>query len=473
MAGGEQPVIVHTSIGGRPATVAYLHSDWTLAGKDDADFLKVIFADGDVLFLKPATAAVTDFNPDPNWTKGPDGKFTGSEPGAGGGEGGSAEAKSLNPRVAKVGGDSWNKATAVRLERHYQSVKEDVDKTLKTLIAEGLAVPRAWEALTPAQQEETRTRYRQEMANKGALSKTGTPEEMERFTATAWERMPAESKFYYANQYGTSGARSFVPLIEEPKVWDPLQQKGGEDYQRTQLISHHLSERRAMERLAAKGLPSEKGYVRAMDQRMWTGWVESSTSDDGLILQLAAAEALGGRYRAPNTVRTNSFTRDQLITMANDRYSLIGGYAGVQEMLLAKWETTQYLLDKGGVDTFDVYRALSVAGIGASIESGQQPYEEVGAAMKLDIDLMRNGAQSASMNTAVTNGWDGNKDRVVVRIAMPRTAAISIPAYGDNEFEEREVVVTGTAWRGWDAWYRGAPEVEKIPIEVADAYRLT
>ena len=85
-------MIVHTSINGRAATVAYLHSDWSLASEDDADLLKVVFDDGDVIFLKPQRSeeSVRDYNPDPKWTKGEGGRFTGSEPGQGGGEGSGA-----------------------------------------------------------------------------------------------------------------------------------------------------------------------------------------------------------------------------------------------------------------------------------------------------------------------------------------------------------------------------------------------
>lgn len=48
-------MIEHTVIDGRKATVTYMHrADWSLADPDEADFAKVVFEDGDVLFITPA-----------------------------------------------------------------------------------------------------------------------------------------------------------------------------------------------------------------------------------------------------------------------------------------------------------------------------------------------------------------------------------------------------------------------------------
>jgi len=51
---------------------------------------------------------------------------------------------------------------------------------------------------------------------------------------------------------------------------------------------------------------------------------------------------------------------------------------------------------------------------------------------------------------------------VVVRARVPRTAVISVPAYGKNIHEEKEVVVAGTSWKAWDAWYQKAPSTGKV-----------
>jgi hypothetical protein len=39
-----------------------------------------------------------------------------------------------------------------------------------------------------------------------------------------------------------------------------------------------------------------------------------------------------------------------------------------------------------------------------------------------------------------------------------------VPAYGINVQGEHEVVIAGTAWKGWDAWAGTAPEFDRIKI---------
>jgi hypothetical protein len=39
-----------------------------------------------------------------------------------------------------------------------------------------------------------------------------------------------------------------------------------------------------------------------------------------------------------------------------------------------------------------------------------------------------------------------------------------LPAYGVNIQGEHEVVIAGTAWKGWDAWYGSAPDVGKVKV---------
>jgi hypothetical protein len=61
-------------------------------------------------------------------------------------------------------------------------------------------------------------------------------------------------------------------------------------------------------------------------------------------------------------------------------------------------------------------------------------------------------------------GFEPNKDRVVFCLRTPRTAVLSLPAYGQNHFNEHEVVVAGTAWQKWDAWDQEAPKFEDAPV---------
>src|SRR5262249_55301545 len=74
------------------------------------------------------------------------------------------------------------------------------------------------------------------------------------------------------------------------------------------------------------------------------------------------------------------------------------------------------------------------------------------------LDVVRNGAASTTTDLSVANGWRaGHSTGIVLRAEVPRTAIVSVPAYGINVHGEKEVLVAGTAWRGWDAWAGKAP----------------
>jgi hypothetical protein len=84
------------------------------------------------------------------------------------------------------------------------------------------------------------------------------------------------------------------------------------------------------------------------------------------------------------------------------------------------------------------------------------------------MDVLRNGAASTTTDHRVANNWAGGKAdprKVTLRAVVPRTAALSIPAYGVNIQSEHEVVVVGTAWKGWDVWHGYAPTFKEVPLQ--------
>ena len=466
--------------------------------------------------------------------------------------------------------------------------------------------------------------------------------------------------------------------LAEPNKWDPMNETSGEDYKRTQTMAKYLADERAVELMKARGITVEKksnhqfshltnetlqeritgiennlksGYseahqetegakkdmqaykdelayrqssrtvpsledIRAVDNKLWSGWKGSSTGSEGQLLQVAAADELGGRLReAPPpkpdavpltakeylefvgskvsqdgtldefkkaiqsnknpvslavhvtqdadmseeqkkiaqdviaegrpskdkevpTLRTKgvdgeydkkvllpdlklsrngaqSFTtdlsvanawggtsnhvpsgieRNKIIADADDTYASIGGYAGVKAAVRAKWEATQYMLDKADMPTVNLYR-------GISYPHKREGYSEVGefnppsnGKVKLDSGMEAElkdppvGAQLhiASGKTITKVSTEDNPNlptsapkgvgkwtyaepsrtvgRVVMRAEVPRTAVLSVPAYGVNVHSEHEVVVTGTAWKHWDAFSDTAPKAERVPI---------
>jgi hypothetical protein len=224
-------------------------------------------------------------------------------------------------------------------------------------------------------------------------------------------------------------------------------------------------------------VPSEAALKR-IDAQLWSAWKSSSTSVDGKLLQLAVADELGGRLRtASGHGGKAQINRDELTAHADSEYKDIGGYEGVKAYVRAKWEVTQYLLDKADIKQLELYRGIALDPNTFekwfAFKRPTFPYHErhFGEAEQVQgynymptLDVQRNGAASTSAEPTVANDWSIDETRVVLRAQVPRTAAVSIPAYGINVHSEKEVVIAGTAWVGWDAWARRAPPFDKVPL---------
>ncbi len=255
-----------------------------------------------------------------------------------------------------------------------------------------------------------------------------------------------------------------------PTKYDPLNNTSGDDYRRTQILARYLSRERAKEIMAERGIeePDEKD-LREADNELWKSWKESSTSEDGKLIQLATSEELGGRLNAHTRA---SIEPDKARARADRIFPFIGGYAGVKALIRAKWETTQHLLDKAGENELQLYRGLTLdkALVEKIFTKHAAAGKRVGSFTHLPtMDVKRNGAASTTTALTVANGWGGSGGgKVVLRAVVPRTAAISIPAYGINIKSEQEVVIAGTAWKGWDVWQGQAPGLGGTPLQKHD-----
>lgn len=260
-----------------------------------------------------------------------------------------------------------------------------------------------------------------------------------------------------------------------PKNYDPLEAGGSaQDYKLTQALARYLSVQRAQQVLTDRGLINKDRVqsLAAIDTELWSSWKASSTSSDGRLLQLATAEELNGRL---NQTQIKDDAKE-IRAAADSEYAHIGGYAGIKAYVRAKWEVSQYLLDKAGVKTLDVYRGIRFEK-DVLEKRFKQVTTEVLEHLGPDHDrifnhlpnmqVQRNGAASTTTDPEVANGWSAHNTRVVLRAQVPRTAALSIPAYGINVHSEHEVVVAGTAWKGWDAWKGTAPTFNAVPLRQA------
>jgi hypothetical protein len=264
---------------------------------------------------------------------------------------------------------------------------------------------------------------------------------------------------------GSQAAPDYIRVDALPKHFDPLNQTSGDDYRNTQALARYLSVERAKQVIKDRlGDDVSTADLAKADAALWSGWKASSTAPAGKLLQLAAADELDGRL---NTERLG-MDRKAIEDSANSEYSAIGGYAGVKAYMRAKWETTQYLLDKAGVHDLQLYRGVRLDKDMLDKFFRQIPVNVNGYVHLPNLHVARNGAASTTTDPEVANDWvSGDARGVVLRASVPRTAALSVPAYGINVHKEREVVVAGTAWKGWDAWRGKAPNFERAPLQQA------
>lgn len=278
-----------------------------------------------------------------------------------------------------------------------------------------------------------------------------------------WSEMSDKEKYDLAKEYGFVEDDDATEALDQlPDKFDPLNWTSGNDYKRTQKLAKFMSIERGVQLLKERGVHKYSNddllrqAVMGADTDLWRDWVESSTSDGGLILQAAAADELHGRFNSKHL----HYPKEQIVAMAN-KHQLLGGYEGIKALVRAKWETTQYLLDKAGQNVLHCYRGISVP----EKDHGPVEPDKSNDYKKLPkFNLLRNGCASATVDAKVANGWGAGSSRVVLRIEAPRTAALSVPAYGQNLHGEREVVLAGTAWKSWDAWKGTAPEHTKVKI---------
>lgn len=291
----------------------------------------------------------------------------------------------------------------------------------------------------------------------------------------SWSSMDDDEKLAYAKKaLDLDESESNISTeVRIPSTFQPIDaNKAG--YADTKAVATYLSQHRTLELINERGIKTPMGAqvyltsIQDVDSSVWESWKGSSSSQGGKALQLAAAQELGGR------VQYTDQEVSSIITYANSHYSEIGGYEGLKAYTRAKWETSQFILEKAEMPVVTIYRGVIVPASTLSnmnvnkIESGYSTYDALP-----DFPLQRNGAQSATANKAIANGWNGvgvsgipDPTRIVVRAEVPRTAVLSLPVYGQNVHSEQEIVVVGTAWKKWDVFKQRAPSTSDVPINM-------
>ena len=289
----------------------------------------------------------------------------------------------------------------------------------------------------------------------------------------AWDEMADYGKWGIAKEYLADPDTNLIrrqTALEIPTKYDPIGDIGTkDDYKKTQTFAKYISIARAKQILRARmGKDYSLEAIKTVDDWLWKDWINSSAgSPGGRILQVAVSDELKGRLNIEHfEYLYGGYDHDASYYIKRDADeggpSKIGGYEAVKALVRAKWETAQWMLEKAGLDKLQLYRAIDIK------ESLFPDRTVQGYAPIPDLTVKRNGAASTSYDRGVPNSWGNGKNRVVLRAVVPRTAAVSVPAFGNNYQEEKEIVIAGTAWDGWDAWKDRAPSFKEIPLRTPD-----
>ena len=238
------------------------------------------------------------------------------------------------------------------------------------------------------------------------------------------------------------------PAPTTTEHWKPfgLQKRRGitsgdpypDNYPNTQAIAKAIQYERTRHYFDEFGLDTDK--IPEFTHTLWKGWLSSSSSRGGRLIKFASSAAFGALSRDKFDHRFT--TEERLMAVAH---------------LRATWEASQYVLEKAGVEDMTLWRGLVL------------PRADLPEAERYDplpsIQLKRAAAQSFTAEPDIANSWSGvdvgpiaEPTRVVLRASVPRTAMLSIPAFGDNTIGEAEVIVLGIRdWNAWDAWFDKAP----------------
>lgn len=286
-----------------------------------------------------------------------------------------------------------------------------------------------------------------------------------------WDDMSEKEKFKHAENYlsdkttetdssasSTAGSGGPIRVPKNVELFSAEDEKNDGDYKMTGRLGRALTIARSTQIAEERGLELGGGGMQAMSERLWEGWKGSSTNAAGSMLQVAAADELGGNIQP--------WLQEQAYAIRSRP-----DFPAAKAYVRGLWETSQYLLHKDGLSDVDVYRGIMVAGS----ELEKEKIEDVTSSDTGQVHPGRivekrfdqNGAASFTTKRSVANDWNGighkmpeNPKRVVLRARVPATAVLALPAYGRNYHEEQEVVVVGTPWKKWDAWKGKAPKIE-------------
>lgn len=274
----------------------------------------------------------------------------------------------------------------------------------------------------------------------------------------------SEAEGFFGDTWEGDTSSSEPQVIQEPSQYKLI--SDGKDYERTKALGNALTVERfkqTVEERNIEGVSAYNSYVNGI----WNTWKGKSTHDKAYAFQAAAAAELGGNFYA-----VTGMSALEIAKWADD--NLAGGFEGMKAYVRAQWEVNQYLMEKAGVDSIAVYRAVFMTkpAVAPHEQKVTLPgYVDSTATALPTLYIPQNGAASFTVHENVANGWAGvgnlppDPVRVVIRAKVPASAILSLPVFGKNMHNEQEVVVAGLPWKTWDAWKEYAPQFSDFELE--------
>src|ERR1035437_9114851 len=106
----------------------------------------------------------------------------------------------------------------------------------------------------------------------------------------------------------------------------------------------------------------KKSNVLELDSENVNGYIRlpKVIVDKNGAASTTVSQTVANQWNGTTNNAPEGINKKESIAYANKEFAAIGGYEGVKAAMRAKWETTQYLLDKADTPVVDLYRGMKV-----------------------------------------------------------------------------------------------------------------
>lgn len=226
------------------------------------------------------------------------------------------------------------------------------------------------------------------------------------------------------------------------------------------------AEQDAADKAFSKAMRKASGFIAAeldggtlddLIEDVWSAWLDDSWYDAAAAMQQGVREVFG--KEKDEFLRESQARLLKYASFSANAMRAFGGWEAFKNVFIrAQYAATQEVLEKAGVKTVGMYRAVivpekSVRGAGKGPLSG--------------VKLPASPLASWTTKRSVANTWEGTDVdldegtvRVVAMAKVPAASIFSIPAFGVGNPKEAESIVLGNGFPT-QLWLDKAPEFPK------------